>query len=166
MILTTQLSECNPITEVFKRIPIKKFDSADASNLLFRCLDRDPRDDDEVEAAKSVADVVDGLPLAIATIGGYIQQSEISIPAFLDHVKRSSKAWEASAIGPAKRYERTLQTVFDIALGELVNQPYHPDMMINVLAFLNPDGIPLEIFTAHFKKPLYNFARTEDESVI
>ncbi|KAL9036049.1 MAG: hypothetical protein Q9180_004523 [Flavoplaca navasiana] len=162
IILTTQMSDCNPLTDVFQRFPLQSFKEADASKLLFKCLDREPADEDEEEAARGVSDVVGGLPLAIAAIGGYIQQSDLTILEFLDSIKRSSNVWEASAVGPAKRYEKTLETVFDIALspqklGEL------PHMFINVLAFLNPDGIPLDIFTAHFKDPKYKFARTEDE---
>lgn len=160
ILLTTQMSEITPITENFSRFQLKSFKQADASKLLFRCLDRVPNDEDEEEAAKQVSGNVDGLPLAIATIGGYIQQSEISIPEFLDNLKRSSNVWEASAVGPAKRYEKTLETVFDIALNEL---DISACKFINVLAFLNPDGIPEDIFTAHFKKPLYNFARSRDE---
>ena len=156
------MSDFNPVTEVFKRIPLKSFEEDDASRLLFKCLDREPADDDEKEAARGVSDVVDGLPLAIAAIGGYIQQSEITIPEFLDNVKRSSNVWEASAVGPAKRYEKTLETVFDIALSPKELEEL-PRMFINVLAFLNPDGIPEELFTAHFKNPIYKYARTRDE---
>lgn len=162
IILTTQMSDCNPVTEVFQRFPLQSFKEADASKLLFKCLGREPADKDEEEDAREVSEVVGGLPLAIAAIGGYIQQSDLTIQEFLENVKRSSNVWEASAVGPAERYDKTLETVFNIALspqelGEL------PRMFINVLAFLNPDGIPEDIFTAHFKNPRYRFARTKDE---
>lgn len=154
------MSECTPVTGNCSRFWLRSFEQADASKLLFKCLDRESKSEDEEEAARQVSRHVDGLPLAIAAIGGYIQQSDLSIPEFLDNLQRSSNAWEASAIGPAKRYEKTLETVFDIALNELDQKAR---MFINVLAFLDPDGIPEGIFIAHFRQPILKFVRTRDK---
>lgn len=148
------------MTEVSKVIQLKGFSQKEAATLLFKCLDRTPANEDEQEAAERVSNVVGGLPFAIAAIGCYLQQSENSIPEYLDIMKRSASVWEVDAIGSAKRYGKSLQEIFDDALQELDEKAR---MFINVLAFFDPDGIPEDIFVAHFQEPLYKFARSKDE---
>ncbi len=153
VVLTTQMSECTPVTKNFTRFQLQSFEPADASKLLFKCLGREPENEDEEEAAKQVLKILHGLPPAIAAIGGYIQQSKFSIPEFLGNLRRSFHAWEARVIGSAKRsqkqYEKAPETVFDIALNESDSQARK---LINVLAFVNPDGLPEDILTTLSKK--------------
>lgn len=86
------MSEWTPVTENCTRFWLRIFKQADASKLLFKCLDREPDSEDEEEAARQVSSNVDGLPLAIAAIAGYIQQSDLGISEILDNLKRSSNA--------------------------------------------------------------------------
>jgi len=68
--------------------------------------------------------------------------------------------WTASAVGSAKQYDKTLRSVFNIALSEV---PPRTREFLNILAFLDPDCIPEEIFIVHFKDPVLDCIRDEDE---
>lgn len=145
VILTTQKPNPYRITNVFKTIPVESFTRDEGSDLLFKHLRRRHKDEDELEMAREISDILGGLPLAIATIGGYILESDCSISEFLPQLRNSSNAWEASAVGPVQQYEKRLENVFEIALKEL---PEDARAFINVLAFLNPDNTPEELFTS------------------
>lgn len=162
VIITTQKPGFFPITRPDDTIQLKVKDLSrdEGGQLIFKYLQRDPLDEEELEYAKKIADLVDGLPLALATIGGYMNQVGTSVSMYYENLKTSSRAWEASAIGPAKQYERTLETVFDLALKEL---PEKARKLINMLAFLNPDKIPEELFISNLAQPTLNFLTSEAE---
>ena len=160
VLITTQKPDFFPVTDIFQIVNVKSFSRDDGCDLLFRCIQRDPIDDKESESAKQLSDLLDGLPLALATIGGYINQTVSTVPEFLENLKRSSNAWEASAIGPAIQYEKTLKTVFEIAFGEL---PDNARSLLNILAFLNPDSIPEELFISNIGSSVLNAMHTKAE---
>lgn len=154
MIITTQKSDFFPITENFTTIQIKDLTRDQGADLLFKCLRRNSKNEDELEFARKISDLLGGLPLALTTIGGYLHQTGDAISDFFNYLKTSCNAWVASASGPAKQYERTLATVFDIALKEL---PADARNLINILAFLDPDFIPEEPFTKQVGNDDYPF---------
>lgn len=98
ILMTTQKPDCFPVTDLFHIIDVKSFGREDGSDLLFRYLRRGPIDEEEKESAQQISDLLDGLPLALATIGGYINQTVSDVPDFLESLRSSSKPWEASAI--------------------------------------------------------------------
>ena len=116
MVMTTQNAQTYPVTEDFLKRKVKSFDINDGSRLLFKYLERDAADENEQQASEEISEFVKGLPLAIAAIGGYINQSHSQVQGFLANLKRSSTVWTASAVGPAKQYDKTLQSVFNITL--------------------------------------------------
>ena len=160
ILITTQKPDFFPVTDIFQIVNVKSFSREDGSNLLFRYLRRDPIDEEEKESAEKISDLLDGLPLALATIGGYINQTVSNASDFLENLKTSSKAWEASAIGPAKQYEKTLKTVFEIAFQEL---PDNARSLLNILAFLDPDSIPEDLFVDNIGSPFLKFLDTRSE---
>lgn len=145
VIVTTQRPRSRQITKEFYNIELQSFDEELGAKLLFKYLERDPADETEKALARETSAIVGGLPLAIATIGGYINESESSVEEFLHIMKRSSNAWEDTQHTQTKHYEKTLGTVFDIALKEL---PPGARNLIDILAFLNPDSIPESILIA------------------
>ena len=140
------------VTDKFHEFDLKDLDREEGSALFFKYLGRKPSDDGkEEEIARQLSEQVDGSPLALATIGGYICESGSSVEEFLDSFKRSSKVWGASAGGQTKQYKGTLETVFELALEKLPEDARH---LIRLLAFLNPDRIPEDLFVVeqHDKK--------------
>ena len=108
--------------------------------------------------ARELSDTVDGLPLAIATMRGYIDQSGDNLGVFIRRLKTSSNAWTDSAVTPDNQYEKYLDTVFNIAITTL---PYKARIMTGILAFLNPDHIPVKIFTTAIGKRTLGFLHNE-----
>jgi hypothetical protein len=159
VIITTQRPDSDSITKNVHKIKIPTFNREEAASLLFKHLERKPVNEDEEHAAEEIADFIDGLPLAISTIGGYVNQIGGRLDRFLGNLKRSSRVWTASDV-PLKDYERSLGSVFDVALRELSSETRS---LLNVLAFLDPDRIPEDIFTAHFEKPVLAYLKDEDE---
>ncbi|KAL9103692.1 MAG: hypothetical protein Q9163_001286 [Psora crenata] len=145
VIVTTQRPRSRRITRSFYNIELHSFDEDQGAKLLFKYLEREPNHEAEENLARETSCIVGGLPLAIATIGGYINESESSVAEFLEIMKRSSNAWEDTQHTKVMHYERTLGTVFDIALKEL---PPKTRNLIEILAFLNPDSIPEGILNA------------------
>ena len=117
-----------------------------------------PADEKEEEIARELSDAVDGLPLTIATIGGYLNQSGSNLVEFVGKLKTSSDAWTASAVGPVNQYGKNLETVFDIAITELSDNARR---MISILAFLHPDHIPAELFITAIGTRSLGFLRNE-----
>lgn len=92
IILTTQKSNFPKVTDVFKSIGITSFGREQGSSLLSKYLGDEPCDDEVQTAAEEISHLVGGLPLAIATIGGYISQSECRFSDFLAQMRSSFKA--------------------------------------------------------------------------
>lgn len=154
VVLTTQRPRSRQITKEFYNIELQSFNEELGAKLLFKYLERDPADETETNLARETSTIVRGLPLAIATIGGYINESESSVEEFLQIMKRSPNAWEDTQDTQTKHYEKTLGTVFDIALKEL---PPGARNLIDILAFLNPDSIPEGILIAPHDNEEVNF---------
>ncbi len=75
---------------------------------------------------------------------------------YIETLKTSSNAWSASAVGPVNQYEKNLETVFNIAIGELSDQARGA---IGILAFLNPDHIPEALFEKAIETRSLDFLR-------
>lgn len=158
--MTTQRPRSRQITEVFHNIELQSFNQEVGAGLLFKYLERQPVDEAEDNLARETSEIVGGLPLAIATIGGYINESESSVEEFLSVMKRSSNAWQDTQNTKMKHYEKTLGTVFEIALKEL---PPASRKLINILAFLNPDSIPEEILLSPHEDKEVKFLSNKPE---
>lgn len=162
VIVTTQRPKSRQITKEFYNIELQSFHEELGAKLLFKYLERDPADETEKALACETSAIVGGLPLAIATIGGYINESESSVEEFLDIMKRSSNAWDDTQHTKTKHYEKTLGTVFDIALKEL---PTGTRSLIDILAFLNPNSIPEGILIAPHDNEKVKFLSSKAEYV-
>lgn len=162
VIITTQRPDFFPFTDPVNTLilDVKNLDRDNGGDLVFKYLQRPAHDEDELEYARKISDLVSGLPLALATIGGYMNQVGTSVSTYYENLRTSSKAWEASTIGPAKQYDKKLETVFDLALKEL---PKKARNLINILAFLNADRIPEELFVMNLREPTLSFLSSEAE---
>ena len=162
IIITTQKPISFSFTKVFASIHVKSFGQDDAAALLFKYIQKEPADEKEEQVARELSDSVDGLPLAIATIGGYINQSGSNLVEYVETLRTSSNAWTASAVGPVNQYEKNLETVFDIAIAELSDSARG---MIGILAFLNPDYIPEALFERAIETHSLDFLRNKADLI-
>lgn len=160
IVITTQLPCFPKINEDFRRIEILSLDNDKSADLLFANLERPAKDKEEYNMARDIAEIVGGLPLAVTTIAGYISESDSSPEEFLAVMKRSSNAWQESKNTRTRNYNKTLGTVFNVALGEL---PVNARRLINILAFLNPDCVPEALLLGAPETKEFEFLRNQDQ---
>jgi hypothetical protein len=118
--------------------------------LLLRYLNHDDEESkmflSDDENARAISNELEGLPIAIAHMAGYIGQTGRPLPYFLEQFRERRKAsivWSTdSRNSTTQQYDRTLATVWDLAfsaLGEVARS------LMDVLAMLSPDSIPEEM---------------------
>ncbi|KAI1123776.1 P-loop containing nucleoside triphosphate hydrolase protein [Nemania abortiva] len=161
IIITTQHAHISPITNDFRKLELQPMGSESGSSLFFKVLGRDAKDEDEESTAYQICDWVGGLPLAIVTVAGYLSRSSSSAAEILTNLRRSSLIWANSSIRrPPGNYEKSLATVFDLALSHLSPNSIH---LLQILAFLSPDGIPEDLLRRPHEIPSLAFLNDEDE---
>lgn len=104
----------------------------------------DSNDNDERIASLEMAERLDGLPLAMSQIAGFIRRRQISIREFAELYNndiRYAEFHDVSNPSQERRYGSTLATAF--RLSELPNDA---SRLLQLLAFLNPDRIREDIF--------------------
>lgn len=111
--------------------------------------------------ARKISEAVGGLPLAIAAVAGYV--ARFPLDKFLSSFQESSKFWAAEKRPVLGQYDQTLNTVFNIALGDL---EIDSRKLLDILAFLNPDKIPEGILRVSktTMKPGLDFLNDEDDA--
>lgn len=123
-------------------IAIRHFDQQSGSSFLFSHLGKEKADKAEEHDAEEISKLVDGLPLFLTHISGHITQTQSSLKEYLNVFQASSSIWRGRHGGSNWMYERTVDTVFDVALAKLSTGALH---LLYVMAFLNPDGVAEKI---------------------
>ena len=83
VIVTTQRPKSRQITKEFYNIELQNFNEELDAKLLFMHLERDPADETERALVRETSAIVENLPLIIAIIEKYINESESSVEEFL-----------------------------------------------------------------------------------
>jgi hypothetical protein len=137
IIVTTQ-KQGSLIRWTTHKIHLTPFKPEDGTSFLMKQLDIDPNDS-EREQAEEISDLVQGLPLTLNYVSGYIRNSGCSMLEYLEMHHESSNLWEGDNESDNWMYERTQATVFDIAFARLSEDA---TKLLRILAFLNPEGVP------------------------
>ncbi|OQO00719.1 hypothetical protein B0A48_13210 [Cryoendolithus antarcticus] len=146
IIITTQSPNVPHWLGNFEMIHVTALDPESAADCIFKYLDREPFDDEEKDVACELAEHVGCLPLAMATIGGYVKQSDMPLVDFFENIKQKATLWEnAPKIKETQGYYGSLQSVFNKAFEDLTPSARE---LLNVLAFYDPEYIPEDIFIA------------------
>lgn len=164
-IITTQKAHMSSIMSAneFHKIALQPLSSDSGSELLLKFLDDRPTvTEEDQETAHEISKWVGGLPLAIVTIGGYIRVTRRKVSQIFGYLMRSSRVWADSGENGVKNYKKTLATVFSLALAELNTNSRH---LIDLLAFMNPDHTPEELFTQRHSRQELKFLNDDDEYV-
>lgn len=144
---------------MFDQVHLKSLDHAESMQLLFECLGHSQADEAEEIQASEIVDIVGGLPLAITTISGYVDKTS-TMAEFLDDLKRSNAIWRDTGLNAVQGYERTLGTVFKLGLNNLTPLSRK---LLNILAFLNADGIPESMLVCEHDDPELKFLNNRTE---
>ena len=148
IIITTQ----NPTTihAATESIHLQPMTPAEGSSLIQRYL---RRGDSEKEAAESLSQALGGLPLAMTHFAGYVTKSQCTIQQILNSFHdraKSSQVWTAESVESASMYTHTLATVWDLAWRRLSSDS---KILLEMMSFLDPDGIPEEMFIGSDETP-------------
>ncbi|KAH7000615.1 hypothetical protein EDB80DRAFT_114451 [Ilyonectria destructans] len=122
----------------------------EGAHLLLRYLDHKDEQSNvflnDMENARAISKELEGLPIAIAHVAGYIDQLGRPLSYFLEQFRERRSAsivWLMdSRTSTTPQYDRTLDTVWDFALSALGEEARS---LLDVLAMLNPDSIPEEM---------------------
>lgn len=160
ILITTQHAHISAVTRNFYKLELQPLPIEASSKLFFKILERNPEDEEEVATASQICTWVGDLPLAIVTVAGYLKCSASSATEILASLQRNSLIWSSSGTGAVRNYDKTLATVFDLALDRLSEQSRH---FLHILAFLGPDSIPESLLRQRHAIPSLQFLSDEDE---
>ncbi|KAF5657124.1 pfs domain-containing protein [Fusarium heterosporum] len=142
-IITSQDPAFNHV--VSRSVQLQPLTATEGSKLIQNYL---RRGDSEQQSAEQLSTTLGGMPLAIVHFTGYISRSQCPIEhitANLDHRLKSSKIFKmkGNITSAARKYEHTLSTVWDLAFRRLSDDAR---LLLEYIAFLDPDDIPVDIF--------------------
>ena len=161
VILTAQNPEFAQVAKL--EIALKPFSHADGATLLLKHLREENTSEQETAHAKSICDELGGLPLAIAHVAGYLTQSKTPLREFLEQFSErvnSAQLFRMSAPMTTFQYEKTLGVVWDVALQRLSSDALQ---LIQILAMMNPDGVPEDMLYGDHQAPSLEFLRAPDK---
>jgi hypothetical protein len=164
ILMTTQSTDVKDMSP--SRLLIQAFDENDGSHLLLNYLNAEERMadglEDRNEDAIKISNLVGGLPLAIAGIAGFIGRSKCSLPKYIEDFDQTSQCFKAWS-GPGAfthGYDKSLATVFDIALGALTPEARS---LMDCLCFLNPDQIQEDMLFRHHEDASLKFLHSSEK---
>jgi tetratricopeptide (TPR) repeat protein len=100
----------------------------------------------DLDVARRICREVDGLPLALAQAGAYIERTSRGLTRYLEMLTKSFAKVMSEPGGEDLRHEPVVAT-FSLSLHELENDHPASAELLKAVAFLSPDNIPEEIFT-------------------
>ncbi len=110
------------------------------------------QDEDNLDAAQQVVELLGGLPLALDQAGAYIAGTDIS---FADYLKRysmqrhcllSKRRLTESTFRERTRHPESVTVTFKLIFEELSGQYPLATDVLSFCAFLHPDAVPEELF--------------------
>jgi len=137
------------------------FDLKESTDLLLQLTNRG-NDDEDRKSASAVAEILECMPLAVVQMAGSIVRRDITFAEFLREYKdprtHATLFRQPAGIKRAQDYEHTLFSVWALEkLGHGVD-------LLDILAFLDPSGIPEDIFLDnHARADMDGIPRSEIE---
>ena len=132
-------------------LPVRVFERTDAVTfLLHRTGDTD------AAAARTLAERLGDLPLALEQAGAYIDATGISLTAYLQRFTTSRQELLRRGT-PATEYPDTVATTWEIAMQRVQHEQPAAADLLHLCAFLAPDDIPYDLIRdgrAHLPKTL------------
>ena len=151
-ILTTTRQPAELIDWADKKIRLPHFEPELGGDFLLSLVHNSgiQIDDTRVKQyAQEISRQVGGLPLLLSSAAGYLNISQCSLENFLTVFEQSVNVWAGSHEGANWMYERTIDTMFDMALSKLT---FDAKQLVNILAFMNPEGVPEDMLQTERSK--------------
>lgn len=153
----------NPeIAERFSRMRFKveSFDQDNARKFLFSVLGSNgPHTAQDISIVEKIAEAVGNHPLALNLVGSHIRCCGKTLGDFVrEHpdFERNFIFRQDLQLGREGNNERSVSDAFALNSGPGGLYPLNEDarLLMNMLAFLDPDGAPLELFMHHTKEAM------------
>ncbi|GAB2999825.1 FxSxx-COOH system tetratricopeptide repeat protein [Saccharothrix stipae] len=99
------------------------------------------------DAADALAAWLGDLPLALEQASAYLETTELPVGAYLDLLR--TRSVEMIGRGRVAGRGKTLATLWDLSLTALKEQDWAAVQLLDLLAWMAPEPVPLDLFTAH-----------------
>ena len=104
---------------------------------------------DDQEAAEQVVEALGRLPLALEQAGAFLAQSKvITLARYAELFEQQSVKLLARGHQPSG-YAHTVDTTWELALGQLRHQTPGAIELLNLTAFLGPEDLPVQLLVTH-----------------
>lgn len=123
-------------------------------------------DEDDRRHAHTLAETLGGLPLALDQAGAYIEETACGLVAYLRRYQQSHTEQLQRRGGFDLLHPEPISMTWLLAFENVAQSNADAIALLRLLAFLAPDGIPLEIITqgcASLEKPLATLAENPVE---
>lgn len=161
------LTSCLPPPTIYNinhAIEITGLSMTEGENLLSQVMDSAHINhiNQDKHAIAQIVSAMGGHPLALAHVGGLIRAGSIHINQFLSHYERQKHKLFASR-SPNGHYGKTLDSVLDLSIKALDEDGSDGFArgLLTLLAFLDPDDIPTQLFYV-FSRAFKNLANPNE----
>jgi tetratricopeptide (TPR) repeat protein len=131
------LTSRNPDWREFSKIEVKPWSREESLEFLQHAGPADK------EVAETIADALGDLPLALEQALAYIDETKISLADYLELLRNQRP--ELLVRGQAHDYQKTVGTTWRLALASVEQHPVAAAELLNLCAFLDPEGIPRDL---------------------
>ncbi len=129
-------------------IKIEQLPLDDAKHFLFNRIDRREYSQGEQEAAKDLAEELDGLPLALEQAAAYIVANEVEIAAYLASFRTRKIELFRRERPVTGNYPKTVATTWLMNFEQVAEKSAASADVLRLSAMFDPDRIPFELLTA------------------
>ena len=156
----TLITTRNPFS---KDIPAEGFEiplfGSDEAIELLRIRSEIAPSDFEAEVASEIVFELDHLPLAIEQAAAFIRKAVKSLSEFLFIYRKSRKAFLQRTPAGNDTYSNSLAATFLLSFNKLkeMETGLRATKMLQLLSFLNPDGILIEVLRTGSEQPVHPF---------
>jgi hypothetical protein len=122
--------------------------------------------EEDRETASKISQAVGNLPLALNLVGRYISSTGMSSRRFLDtnrHFERDFLFNEATHLWDAQSYQNSINTTWTMNISPSGSKSVLDNntlSLIQMLAFLDGDGVPLSLFLAKKRDDMLVFLKS------
>jgi tetratricopeptide (TPR) repeat protein len=126
-----------------QRIEVDVLDPNEAAQFLMRRTDQN-----DLQAAELLAEELGYLPLALAQAGAYTDEVGLSLAAYIERYR--SHRVELLRRGKPDDYPFTVATTWELSFKAASEKARSAEGLLNLLAFLAPEEIPLDLILPHY----------------
>ncbi|EEU36089.1 uncharacterized protein NECHADRAFT_87268 [Fusarium vanettenii 77-13-4] len=145
-ILVTSRQRILGTTLVDGACEVGSLNDAEGASMIQLILDNKVSDANDRELVAEMANILCGLPLALAQMAGYLRTNHVTVREFLGDYK--SLGYARNLFGNARsldhpQYRHTLETVWQLSFKKL---SIDAQTLLRIAVFLHPDGISRQLF--------------------